>query len=91
MNNEYEGVDSSFLRYDGLYNCILLRKFRRCLLLTTSVSKIFSQKDILRLKHGDRKLNVGNSTRRHSLEGLKYLQRRSQFQVRQNRGELISI
>jgi hypothetical protein len=53
-----------------------LTKFRRYLLPTSSMSKIFSQKDILRLKYGGRKLNVGNSTRRHTLEGLKRLQRR---------------
>ena len=77
MNNEFEGVDSSFLRYDGLYNCIQLPKFRRCWLPTSSRSKIFSQKDVLRLKYGGRKLDVGNSTRPHTLEGLKRLQRLS--------------
>jgi hypothetical protein len=76
MNNESEGVDSSLLRYNGLYNCIELQKFRRCLFPTSSVSKVFPQKDILRLKYGGRKLNVGYSTRRHILEGLKRLQRR---------------
>lgn len=66
MNNELDGADLSLLQYHGLYNCIRLTKFRRRLLPTTPVLKIFSQKDILRIKYGGGKLNVGYSTRRHT-------------------------
>jgi hypothetical protein len=47
MNIEFEGVDSSRLRYDVFYNCTQLPKFRRCWLPTPSGSKIFTQEDIL--------------------------------------------